>query len=635
MKKPKISIIIPVYNVEEYLERCLNSIRNQSYDNLEVIMIDDCSTDNSYEICQKYEEKYNFKLLKNNDNKGLSYTRNRGIKESTGDYIGFIDSDDYVDSNYYESLLKNIKENDICVCDISLEYKDHSIREQCGNENGQKKDFLDCGLVASACNKLFKANLFKNNLFEVGKINEDVQVIIPLILNNSISYSSETCYHYVQRENSIQSNSVNDKKLDIIHAVDETLKKIETINDYNLYSEIIIFQQLTAFLMFVPEKDNNFFNRYSFLKKYRKQCKYKLSKNNYFKEKIKKYGKFGSIYYKCLISLFDAKLIVIMNLLISIKKAYSQNKKSIIQSNITVEELLKRAMDNQQLHTEKKVSVVVPNYNYGKFLYERIYSILYQTYKIDELIILDDYSKDNSKEIIENLKKALSNIINLKVIYNTKNSGKAFIQWEKGFNEASNEYVWIAEADDYSDPRFLKEAMDGFDNNTIISYVDTAFINSKGKRILKSVKNQIDIMKTRHWNKSYNNNGENEFNNYAFLNCTIANVSGAVIKKGNYSKGFEEAKKYRQAGDWVFYSYLMHLGNVAYSSKTYNYYRVHETNVSTITKKEDHFKELETIYSYYDKEYKLNTFQKQEIKKRCNFLKKVWDLGDKNDKTVN
>ena len=140
MKKPKISIIIPVYNVEKYLERCLNSIRNQSYDNLEVIMIDDCSTDNSYEICQKYEEKYNFKLLKNNDNKGLSYTRNRGIKESTGDYIGFIDSDDYVDSNYYESLLKNIKENDICVCDISLEYKDHSIREQCGNENGQKTD---------------------------------------------------------------------------------------------------------------------------------------------------------------------------------------------------------------------------------------------------------------------------------------------------------------------------------------------------------------------------------------------------------------------------------------------------------------------------------------------------------------
>ena len=106
-----------------------------------------------------------------------------------------------------------------------------------------------------------------------------------------------------------------------------------------------------------------------------------------------------------------------------------------------------------------KVSVVVPNYNYAKFIYERIYSILNQDYKIYELIILDDCSKDNSRELIDEIVEKTKDYINIKKVYNETNSGTAFKQWEKGFKEATGDYVWIAEADDYCDNKFLKTVL--------------------------------------------------------------------------------------------------------------------------------------------------------------------------------
>src|SRR5690606_8575004 len=95
------------------------------------------------------------------------------------------------------------------------------------------------------------------------------------------------------------------------------------------------------------------------------------------------------------------------------------------------------------------ISVVVPNYNYERFMLQRLYSILYQTVKINELIILDDCSKDNSRELIDELYIKLKPYIDIKIIYNETNSGSAFKQWEKGFEVAESDYIWIAEADDY------------------------------------------------------------------------------------------------------------------------------------------------------------------------------------------
>ena len=100
--KEKISVIIPCYNVENYVEKCIVSVINQTYENIEIIVVDDKSTDNTYETLKKLSEKYNgkFKLYQNSENRGLAYTRNFGVSVATSEYIGFIDSDDYIGNNY-------------------------------------------------------------------------------------------------------------------------------------------------------------------------------------------------------------------------------------------------------------------------------------------------------------------------------------------------------------------------------------------------------------------------------------------------------------------------------------------------------------------------------------------------------
>ena len=274
------------------------------------------------------------------------------------------------------------------------------------------------------------------------------------------------------------------------------------------------------------------------------------------------------------------------------------------------------------------VSVIIPNYNYEKFMYQRLYSILNQNYKINEIIILDDCSTDNSRKLIDDIISKLKDYIDIKSIYNNQNSGSAFKQWEKGFKNAKSEYVWIAEADDYCNKKLLKTLINPIlnDNDIVISYANTAFIDAQGKIIMRSVVPEIDIMKTGHWNNSFISIGKDEYKKYAFLNCTIANVSSCIIKNDNYDKEFEMSKNYKQAGDWLFYVNVMQKGKVAYNKNTLNYYRVHGVNVSSTMKKEAHLKEIKNIHDYYRSQYGLDDNQEKEIKKRYTFLKDAWKI---------
>ena len=209
----KISVIVPVYNVDNYLNKCLDSLVNQTYKNLEIIIVNDDSPDNSDRIIKSYKEKYNnIVYIKNKCNSGLSYSRNVGLKKSTGEYIGFVDSDDYIPLDYYENLYKTIEKEqaDIVICDINLVYEATGIvsRNTVGTKDNLIIDFVSNGLAASACNKLFKKECISKYEFENGKINEDIAVIIPLIINsNKVVYNENTCYNYVQRNNSIQNSN--------------------------------------------------------------------------------------------------------------------------------------------------------------------------------------------------------------------------------------------------------------------------------------------------------------------------------------------------------------------------------------------------------------------------------------------
>lgn len=633
----KISVIVAVYNTEKYLDRCIESLLNQTYKNMELVIVEDCSTDSSRKLLKKYKENKNIKVFYNMENRGLSYSRNYGLKKSTGDFIGYIDSDDYVEPDYYEKLMSSIKDNksDIAICDIKLvdEQTNKIQRCKCYANDFDVYSVVNNGFAASACNKLFKRKNIEKYPFAEGKVNEDIAVVIPTVIQaKKISYA-DTCYFYVQRGGSIQNSKFSDKRFDIFDGVKTTLERIKNEQAYEFYKNAIIYNQLILLLMFAIPKERNFIKRYKFLKKFNELSKdYKITKNTNYLEYLENSKRINQIYYKNLVSLNEKKMILLDNVWISFYKIlrflkHKKNKKLIPKIDI---QCIEKAAKKQKKLAEQgiKISVVVPNYNYSNYLYQRVYSILNQNYKIHELIILDDASKDNSLFYIKQIEQKISGFVNVKVVVNDINSGNAFSQWQKGINLATGDYVWVAEADDYAKKNFLNEVVSPLkkNNNIVISYADTGFIDSNGYITKNSLVDQIDILKTNHWNASYVNKGISEINCYSYLNCTIPNVSGTIIKKGNYDEIFESAKKFHQSGDWFTYLNILNLGDISFINKTLNYYRVHGNNISQTFDKKAHILEIQRIYKFVKEKYGIDDEQQIQMYNRIKFLCKVWSV---------
>ena len=178
----KISVIVPIYNVEQYLRRCIDSIINQTYKNLEIILVDDGSPDNCGQICDDYAKKDTRIKVIHKKNGGLSDARNVGLEVCTGDYISFVDSDDWIELNTYEIMMKSMNEYnaDMVVSNINYVYKDKveskysEDKIRCFNKEEAMKELIKDGLVqAVVWNKLYKRVVIDNLRFKVGKLNED------------------------------------------------------------------------------------------------------------------------------------------------------------------------------------------------------------------------------------------------------------------------------------------------------------------------------------------------------------------------------------------------------------------------------------------------------------------------------
>lgn len=241
--KPLVSIIIPVYNVEEFLERCLDSVVNQSYRNIEIILVNDGSTDASLEICKKYYNKYSTLIrIVNKENGGLSSARNSGIKSANGAFICFIDSDDYVDEKYVEILLDNIIRTnaEISCCNYKRTNKQMEKGIYCKNLNLLKNDdAIDAYLkyeMTSACGKMYNRNLFSNISFPEGKIYEDIVTNFKILMKcNSIVINNSILYMYYIRPGSITMSSFKEKNLHLLDAWNDVLyfAKKYNVNIYN------------------------------------------------------------------------------------------------------------------------------------------------------------------------------------------------------------------------------------------------------------------------------------------------------------------------------------------------------------------------------------------------------------------
>ena len=238
MKKIKVSIIVPVYNVEEYLARCLDSLVNQSLKDIEIIVVNDGSPDNSQKIIDNYCKKY--KNIKSfiKENGGLSDARNFGIEKAQGEYIAFLDSDDYVTIDMYMEMYNKAKSGnfDMVVCDLNYVYDDKIIKTSCNikKDTNNIKDVM-LNIYPAAWNKIFKRNLMDKGIrFKKGVWFEDVEFIYRLLpYINTIGVVHKTFNQYVQREGSI-TNTINKK---LYHYIDNWNGIVEYYKKNNLYEE--------------------------------------------------------------------------------------------------------------------------------------------------------------------------------------------------------------------------------------------------------------------------------------------------------------------------------------------------------------------------------------------------------------
>lgn len=221
----KLSVIIPVFNSDKYLNECLESVFKQSYKNMEVIIINDGSTDESEIIIKKYQKKYKDKIKYISiANHGQAYARNLGLKEAIGDIITFLDSDDYINPFMYEKMISTMEkeQTDLVICDILTE-----------EEFTKNKKNINCttfdnifNSYCSMCNKIFKKEILENINFIEGIWYEDYNFYINVCLKNpKYSVCKEPLYIYRLREESTMHNNNSLKNLDIITATEDIINK--------------------------------------------------------------------------------------------------------------------------------------------------------------------------------------------------------------------------------------------------------------------------------------------------------------------------------------------------------------------------------------------------------------------------
>lgn len=243
-------------------------------------------------------------------------------------------------------------------------------------------------------------------------------------------------------------------------------------------------------------------------------------------------------------------------------------------------------------HNYKKISVVVPNYNYEKYLLERLRSIEEQTYPIYELIILDDCSTDESINLIKEYSSARE--VRVSKVINTQNSGSVFKQWLAGINQASGDYIWIAEADDLASTEFLDGATRGFyvDPEVVLGYTQSRQIDSEGQILATNYLDYTKELDPNKWDTSYINDGLNEIVESLVVKNTIPNVSAVVFKKIEMNGLLEELMKYKIAGDWYFYTWMLQQGKVYYNNFSLNSHRRHLGSVTTSENNSLHYNEI-------------------------------------------
>ena len=250
--KKLLSVIVPIYGVEKYLSKCLDSIIAQTYLNIQIILVNDGSPDKCSQICEVYAARDNRIIVIHKENGGLSSARNAGIEKATGAYIAFVDSDDFIHPKMYEILIDNLERNDadISVSNLKKVYDEREEIDSLGENKVflyEKRDamrnFFDKNLYVPtvvAWTKVYKRELFSTIRFPEGKIHEDEFVTYKVFWSaKRIVYTSLKLYYYVQRQGSITNMSINKRFLDVLEAYKEMICFFEHNQERELCLEAV------------------------------------------------------------------------------------------------------------------------------------------------------------------------------------------------------------------------------------------------------------------------------------------------------------------------------------------------------------------------------------------------------------
>ena len=289
VKEDIVSIIVPVYKVENEIDRCIQSILNQTYTSIEIILVDDGSPDKCPEICDAYAKQDKRIKVIHKENGGLSDARNVGLDVAKGEYIAFIDSDDWVEDSFIEQLLTNLisTNSDISICGYTLVNENNQKRhysaqkdlELLENEEALRELFTQEKFGCMVWQKLYRKELFKDIRFPVNKLYEDVAVSLPLFIKSKqCVISNKELYFYFQRNSSIVNSRFNKNKLDMLEFI-QNMIDYSHANEHKFDNETEAFY-LKAVLMNILQsyKDNS--------SKEAKECA------KYLKGELKKHKKY-------------------------------------------------------------------------------------------------------------------------------------------------------------------------------------------------------------------------------------------------------------------------------------------------------------------------------------------------------
>lgn len=241
---PKISVIVPVYKVEQYLSRCVDSLLSQTFRDFELILVDDGSPDNCGAICDDYAQKYDFITVIHKKNGGLSDARNYGIDIARGEYLSFVDADDWVAPEFLETLYNAIAVSNCRMAICNVVWHD-GFKEVPGTYRPSREQKILIGhqmyetlYHPSACNKLYERSLFSTIRYPVGKLYEDAYIYHEILAQlDSLVYTGTDGYYYFQREESIMHMNYSLRCADIIEAVYLRAKKLDTIEGVHWHAD--------------------------------------------------------------------------------------------------------------------------------------------------------------------------------------------------------------------------------------------------------------------------------------------------------------------------------------------------------------------------------------------------------------